>query len=75
MRLAPKATPSKTSVVMQKEEYRSLVDMARIKCTECAEDDVSCEACELFQLLTVINPLDEYHGRFLCPYNLGKWRN
>lgn len=75
MRLAPKATPQKTSIVMQKEEYRTLVDFARARCQDCTEDDVSCGKCELYQLLTVITPLDDYHSVFLCPYNLGKWKN
>lgn len=75
MRLTPKATPSTTSVVMQKEEFRSLVDYARATCKECTFDDDECEKCGLFQLLTVILPLEEYHDRMLCPYNLGKWGN
>lgn len=75
MRLTPKATPSTTSVVMQKEEFRSLVDFARATCKECTFDDEECETCGLFQLLTVILPLEDYHDRMLCPYNLGKWGN
>lgn len=75
MRLAPKASPMKTTVVLQKEEYRQLVDAARVKCSDCAEDDTSCEKCGLFQLMTVINPLDDYHNSFLCPYNLREWKN
>lgn len=75
MRLTPKATPGTTNVIMQKEEFRTLVDFARSTCKECTLDDEECETCELFQLLTVILPLDEYHDRMLCPYNLGKWGN
>lgn len=75
MRITPKATPSTTSVVMQKEEFRELVDFARATCKDCTLDDEECGECGLFQLLTVILPLDEYEGSFLCPYNLGKWGN
>ena len=75
MRLTPRLTPSSTNVIMQKEEFRSLVDFARGTCRECTMDDEECEGCKLFQLLTVILPLDEYHDRMLCPYNLGKWGN
>ena len=72
IRLSPKLTPYKTNIIMQKDEFKELVDIARTKCRECTEDDESCEACELFQLLTVLLPLEEYDG-MLCPYNLGEW--
>ncbi len=75
MRLTPKATPSSVSVVIQKEEFRSLVDFARVQCLQCAETDTECEKCELYKLLTVILPLDDYHSTYLCPYNLGEWKN
>ena len=75
IRLVPKMTPSKTSVVMQKEEFRELVDLARSKCRECMDDDQQCEKCGLYQLLTVLLPLDGYHDGLLCPYNLGEWAN
>ena len=75
IRLTPKMTPSKTSVVMQKEEFKELVDHAREKCRDCMEDDVNCEKCSLYQLMTVLLPLDDYHDGMLCPYNLGEWAN
>lgn len=75
MRLAPKATPYYSNVIMQTEEFRELVDAARIKCRECTEDDVSCEKCRLYQLLTSLLPMEDYHVLTLCPYNLGEWRN
>ena len=75
IRLVPKATPSKTSVVMQKEEFRELVDHARVKCTDCMESDEECVNCKLFKLLTVLLPLDDYHNGMLCPYNMGEWAN
>lgn len=75
IRLSPKLTPYKTNLVMQKDEFKELVDYAREKCRDCTEDDESCESCGLYQLLTVVLPLDEYHDRMLCPYNLGEWGN
>ena len=75
VRLTPKATPSKTCVVMGKEEFRTLVDAARAKCVECTMDDNECEACELYKLLTAVLPLDDYHNGMLCPYNCGEWGN
>ena len=75
IRLVPKATPGETNVIMAKEEFRKLVDCAKVKCMECTLDDDECEQCGLFQLLTSILPLDDYHSMNLCGYNLGKWKN
>lgn len=75
IRLTPKLTPTSTNVIMQKEEFKDLVDLARAKCRDCMDDDKACEKCRLFQLLTVLLPLDDYHDGMLCPYNLGEWAN
>ena len=75
VRLVPKATPSKTSVVMQKDEFKELVDLARVKCMDCMENDEACVKCRLYKLLTVLLPLDDYHDGMLCPYNMGEWSN
>jgi len=75
IRLTPKATPVEQNVLVTKEEFRELVDSARAMCKECTYDDQECEQCKLYQLLTSILPLDEYHDRMLCPYNLGEWAN
>ena len=75
MRTVPKLTPSETNVVMGKEEFRSLVDFARVKCQMCVESDESCEKCGLYLVLTSVLPLDDYHHQYLCPYNLGRWGN
>ena len=75
MRITPKHTPSVTNVVMEKEEFRALVDFARTKCTDCTEDDESCNKCGLFRVLTSVLPLDDYHHQYLCPYNMGRWGN
>ena len=75
IRLSPKLTPYKTNIVMQKDEFKELIDYARSKCRDCADTDDECERCGLYQLLTVLLPLDNYHGGMLCPYNLGEWAN
>lgn len=75
MRIAPKAQPSVTNVLMEKEEFRMLTDCARAKCTDCTLDDNECEECKLFRLLTSILPMDDYHYSSLCPYNMAGWGN
>ena len=75
MRMVPKMTPSKTTVLVQKEEFRQLVDAAQVKCRDCTEDNVQCRECGLFKLLKVVLPLDTYDGTFLCPYNMAGWEN
>ena len=75
MRLAPKAQPNTTNVIMEKEEFRGLVDCARARCRECTEDDSTCTECTLYNLLTSVLPLEDYHDGMLCPYNLAAWGN
>ena len=75
MRLIPKMTPSKTCVVVQKEDFRSLVDAAQVKCSDCTELNENCGNCDLFRLLQTVLPLDAYDTTFLCPYNRAEWEN
>lgn len=75
VRMCPKATPGPTNVVMDKEEFRKLVDFSREHCLDCVDDDVECEQCSLYQLLTSILPIDNYNSICMCPYNLGEWKN
>ena len=75
MRLAPKATPGPTNVLITRNEFKELVEAARAKCKECILDDNECEGCELYRLLTSVLPMDDYHSLNLCPYNLGEWMN
>lgn len=75
MRMVPKATPRKTMILMQKEEFRALVDAAQAKCHDCVDDTEECRKCKLFQLLTVILPMDAYDVGNLCPYNMAGWEN
>lgn len=73
--LVPKATPSETTVIMTKDEFKDMVDLARVKCRECTDDDTQCKTCRLYQLLTSTLPLDDYDNGLLCPYNMGEWAN
>ena len=75
IRLTPKFTPATHNVVVEKEDFRKLVDAAQVKCRECVDDCEECRKCELYQLLTVILPLDSYDGVMLCPYNMAEWAN
>lgn len=75
MRLVPKMTPNKTNVVVQKEEFRKLVNAAQVKCRECTLNDEECKQCELYQLLTVILPMEKYNALNLCPYMIADWEN
>lgn len=75
VRMTPKLTPGSTNVIMEKEEFRGLVECAREKCKVCTLDDEECEGCELFRLLTSVLPMDDYHNGMLCAYNLAGWGN
>ena len=73
-RLVPKMAPSDTSMLVAREDYQLLVDSARVRCRECTEDDESCGKCDLYNLLTSVLPLENYHGGLLCPYNMARWK-
>lgn len=75
MRLVPKMTPRTTNVIVQKEEFRSLVDAAQVRCTSCAEMNENKGQCDLFRLLQVVLPLEAYDTTLLCPYNRAEWEN
>lgn len=75
LRLVPVATPSKTNVVVGKEDFRALIDAAQVKCQDCTETGEDGKKCPLFELLTVVLPLDHYERRGLCPYNNLRWEN
>ena len=75
IRLVPKLTPGSNNVIVQKEEFRKMIDAAQVKCRDCVEDCDECRKCELYQLLITILPMDTYEGSMLCPYNLAEWEN
>lgn len=75
IRLVPKLKPGSHNVVVEKEDFRKMIDAAQVKCRECVDDCDECKACELYQLLTVVLPMDNYDGTMLCPYNMATWEN
>lgn len=75
VRLVPKFTPSTHNVVVQKEEFRELVDSAQARCRDCTLDNVECQQCKLYKLLVTVLPMDHYDGVYLCPYNEAEWEN
>ena len=77
IRLTPKYTPSSHNVIVQKEDFRTLVDAAQAKCVECTDDNEECRKCKLFNLLVTVLPLDSYDGTFMCPYSqlIHQWEN
>lgn len=75
VKLIPKAIPDGGATIINREDFRALVNSARAKCAECFMDDSECEGCELFRLLTCVLPMDNYHQFNLCPYNIAEWKN
>ena len=75
MRLRPKQTPSETNVVIDKEDFREIIDATQVRCRECTDDNEECKKCDLYKLLLIHLPLDRYDGTFLCPYNNRDWEN
>ena len=71
--LVPKYTPSNGNILLPKEQGKKLIDFARIKCRECADDNEQCRKCELYNLLTAVVPCDDYGETFLCPYSMSEW--
>ena len=74
MRLVPKLTPMTTNIILSKDQGKALIDCARWKCHECAEDATNCRKCQLYQLLEATTPIDDYDG-LICPYALREWAN
>ena len=73
VRLVPKGTPQTSLVMMEKQEVQKLVDCAREKCKGCVEDGEGCRKCQLYQVLEVSSPLDDYGDGLVCPYSLADW--
>lgn len=75
MRMVPKMAPTKTNVIMPREELRELIDAAQVKCRDCVEDGEECKACGLYKVLTSVVPLEKHGETMLCPYNMAVWEN
>ena len=72
IRLVPKATGRKVSVVLTKEEAMELVDAAQAKCSYCFKGYEESRKCKLCKLLECVVPLDEYSS-LSCPYSGATW--
>ena len=74
-RLVPKFTPTHTSIVLEKDMAKMLVDYARAECKSCVKDGEECRQCKLYKLLVGVIPCDDYESgnRFLCPYSNSEW--
>lgn len=74
-RIVPKYTPSPASVVLEKEQAKSLIDFARAECKTCVKDAEECRGCPLYKLLIAVLPCDNYdeYGSYLCPYSRSEW--
>lgn len=65
------ATKDDPATILEPDQRQLLVDAARDgKCAYCMLENGQCENCELYKLLTAIQPLQDYSG-FLCPYSKG----
>lgn len=73
LRMVPKMTPKKTSVVMPKESAMALIDSAKARCAMCAAEGEEIRQCGLYQILEGLIPLDSYGDGLLCPYALAEW--
>ena len=75
VRIVPKMTPPKVSVVLSKADAVELVDAAQIKCSRCAEfNETSEKTCRLRKILEVAVPLENYSG-LICPYSKAEWED
>lgn len=74
VRLAPKAAPLGSNVLLDRESLVKLAECAREKCRICTEDGESCRECELYKFLEATTPLDDYGNGLLCPYTLKDWK-
>lgn len=73
VRITPKGMPETVNVIFDREQAMALIDAAKAKCTNCAEDGESCRKCKLYQILEAYTPLDDYGSGLTCPYALIDW--
>lgn len=72
VRLVPKMTAKRISVVLSVEEAKELVDAAQKKCTDCYKDEEESRGCKLRKLLECVVPLETYET-CSCPYATAEW--
>jgi hypothetical protein len=72
VRLVPKLTGRRTSLLLTPEEGKELVTFAQAQCVDCLKETEEAKRCKLCQLLTTVVPLNNYDG-ILCPYSRAEW--
>jgi len=73
VRLVPKLTGHRASLVLDEETARELVDAAQAKCRmECVPDMDGNRKCKLCMLLEAVVPLESYDS-VSCPYWRAEW--
>lgn len=75
MRLIPKMCPTFGHLLISNDDYRELIEAARIKCNGCADTPEQAKRCKLYKLFLDILPLDSYDSVFLCPYSQPEWKS
>lgn len=75
MVLQPKLTPGNTRISLANEDFKELVEMARYKCRNCAEDGEGARKCPLYQWLEANVPLEDYGDGLVCPYYTIGWED
>ena len=75
VRLVPKLTAQKASIVLDEETARELVDAAQAKCRwECVPDFEGDRKCDLCKILEAVVPLENYDS-VSCPYWRAEWED
>lgn len=75
VRLVPKMTPRKISLVLEEETAKELVNAAQAKCRyDCVPDLDGDRNCELCKILEAVIPLEKYESS-TCPYWHAEWED
>lgn len=75
VRLVPKMTPRKISLVLEEETAKELVNAAQAKCRyDCVPDLDGDRNCELCKILEAVIPLEKYESAS-CPYWHAEWED
>ena len=75
VRLVPKMTPRKISLVLEEETAKELVNAAQAKCKyDCVPDLDGDRNCELCKILEAVIPLEKYDSA-TCPYWHAEWED
>lgn len=70
----PKTMPASQSVVMDKEQIKSLIDLAQEQCKTCVKTPEEAECCPVFQQCVGVVPPSGYDS-LICPYSRAEWED